>query len=98
MKSFIYTTSEREHKSLGVWHCEKSVRVYRIINGKPVPVGKASAYHVDHAQLVMKVLVENKLIPKRKIPNPYYEGRFNWSYDLMPHQLEDEGIARVTGV
>ena len=94
MKSFIYTTSEREFKSCQVWHCVRTVRVYRLIKGKPILVGEKTSEYAGHPQLVMDVLEDFKLLPASTFVCNHETGCGRY----MPHTLEGAGIARVTGV
>lgn len=58
MKSYIYTYSEKDKNHGGVWHCHKTVRIYRVVRNTPVFLLQHTETFVDQFQLVMNAMHE----------------------------------------
>lgn len=58
MKHYIYTYAEQQRKHGGVWHCHKTVHIYRVIHNTPVFLLQRTETFVDEFQLVMNTMHE----------------------------------------
>lgn len=90
MLHFIYTYSETERPKRN-GHTHKTVRIYRLVSGKPRLVAERTDTFVSEFQLVMEAMEENKCLPKRAFENNPMGG-MRYCYASM---LEDAGIASI---
>lgn len=92
MKSFVYIYSEHTPRN---GHTQKTVRVYQIKRGYPVPVATATDTFVDQFQLVMQALEAEKLLPRRAFER---SPTTNCQIYGSRSGLEDAGFCRVAQV
>lgn len=72
MKTFVYLFSEGKPASNGSG-TKRTVRVWRIVKNKPVPVGELTQAYASEFELVMDCLRKFKALPdavfERNVPN-----------------------------
>lgn len=100
MKSYIYTYSEKDRKHAEVWHCHKTVRVYRMVRNEPVFLIERTDTFVDQFQLVLDAMWEfreNAVSPALKahnLPKAAFEKHptGGWKH-CYAYKLQEAGIA-----
>ena len=90
MKHFIYTYHENRRQPATV----KSVRIYRVKRGIPELVATGEDTYVSEFQLVMMLMRQRQLLPKRVFADNGFGG-FKYGYS---QQLEEAGVASVRRV
>lgn len=91
MKHFIYTYHADSRRNHATVH---RVRIYRIKRGLPELVAEGEDTFVSEFQLVMMLMRQRQLLPKRVFADNGFGG-FKYCYS---QQLEEAGIASVRRV
>lgn len=89
MLHFIYTYAEHTPRN---GHTHKSVRIYRMVNGRPRLVAERTDTFVGEFQLVMEALEANRCLPKCAFERHGDSNSYRYSY---ASSLEDAGIAGI---
>lgn len=91
MKQLLYTYSEQEKKTNGVWRTYKTVRIYARKRDQWVQVANATDTYVDKFQLFMMTAESAKLLPRRAFEkHPSGGPKYG-----APYLLKEAGIANV---